>query len=120
METEIEKLKKENEELRKKLSERNSTFTSQLGRRVGSKFFDLTFDVGKAIENAIGQEMMNRLKGNDIYIDHHYSSYGKSGYFIRFSKNEDEKNFKQHMEEIELRKFQESLDNFSWAVNNQG
>lgn len=120
MENEIEKLKKENEELRNKLSERNSTFTEQLGKRVDSKFADLTFRIGEAIRQNVGNDLMHSLRDKLIDIDYDHSSYGKSGYFIRFSKNEDEKNFKQHMEEIELRKFQESLDNFSWAVNNQG
>lgn len=117
---ELEKLKKENDELRKKLESRDIPFNKQLLNRVDSKFTDLSFNIGSAIATSAGQELINSMKNKKLIIDYNYSTYGRSGYFIRLIDDKDMKELKQYMAELELRKFQESLDNFSWAVTNGG
>lgn len=116
---ELEKLKKENDELRKKLESRDIPFNKQLMSRVDSKYFELTFNVGHAIFQSAGSDMINFLKNKELFIDYMHSSYGRSGYYIKLINDKDVKVVKQYMAELELRKFQESLDNFSWAVQNQ-
>jgi hypothetical protein len=120
LKTELDKLKKENYELRKKLESRDVPFNKQLNSRVDTKFFDLTFNVGAAIASSAGQELISALKNKKIIINYQHNTYGKSGYYINILDDKDVKSVKDYIAELELKKFQESLDNFSWAVNNQG
>lgn len=116
----IEQLKKENEALKRKLNDRDIPFNKNLLSRVDSKFLDMSFNVGQAIINSIDQDLRNKILNSKIIVNYESSRYGRSGYYIRFYESKDENAFKDFMSELELKKFQESLDNFSWAVQNQG
>lgn len=117
---ELEELKKENLVLRKALESRESTFNKQLEKRVNEKFYDLSFIIGEAIASVADRDLVNQLKNKVFHLEYSHSTYGKSGYFIRFQKKEEEKELKLFMEEMELKKFQESVDAFSWVVSRNG
>lgn len=116
----LDTLKKENQKLKKALESRDIPFNKQLLYRVDSKFYDLSYNIGAAIASAASQDLIQQLKHKKFILDYESSSYGKSGYFIRFLDHEQEKKFKELLAELELKRFQEALDNFSWAVQNQG
>jgi hypothetical protein len=119
LKTEIENLKKENASLRKRLEKTDFPFDKQLSKRVDSKLHELTFAIGESIAKTAGQNIISCLKNKKIVIDYWHSSYGKGGYYIRFLEEKDVNEIKDYMAELELKKFQESLDNFSWAIQKQ-
>lgn len=116
----IEQLKKENEALKRKLNDRDIPFNKNLLSRVDSKFLDMSFNVGQAIINSVDLNLRNKILNSKITVNYESSRYSRSGYYIRFCESKYENEFKDFMSELELKKFQESLDNFSWAVQNQG
>lgn len=118
----LEQLKKENAELRRQLNSRDIPFNHQLLDKAGRDFYLLSRRVGEAISNSVSRDLIYSLKGKRFYLDYHNNSYGSSdhGYLISFVDKKDEESFINLMAELEMKKFKESLENFSWVLQNQG
>lgn len=119
----LEKILKEKdkqiEELKKRLEARDTSFNKNLQNRVDKIFYDLQKSIGEAIVNSVDQNYKQVFKYHKMYLDFVPCSYGTSFYKVSFVDDKSVKEIKQNIADFEMQKFQESLDNFSWAVNQQ-
>lgn len=114
---EIVELKKEIKELKKKLEDRNPAFNENLLKKTDQEFDRLSTTIGEAIRTTVGQELLYVFKSKQMRLDFDSSRYGSRGWFVCFSKEDDEK-IRSSIADLQMKKFQESLDNFAWAVQN--
>lgn len=103
--------------LKKKLEDRNPAFNGNLLKRSDQKFNDLSKSMGEAIKNAIGQDLVHIVSNKKMHLYFESSMYGSSHWRVWFNA-EDEKKIKDRIADLEMERFQQSLDNFSWAINN--
>lgn len=119
----LEKILKEKdkqiEELKKRLEARDTSFNKNLQNRVDKIFYALQKSIGEAIVNSVDQNYKQVFKYHKMYLDFESCSYGTSFYKVSFVDDKSVKEIKQNIADFEMQKFQESLDNFSWAVNQQ-
>lgn len=115
---------KEQEELikslKQKLEKRDTAFTKNLNRKAFNLLTKMKADIGVAVKNAVGDQAFNELQGKTFRVWSNYSSYGGTSYGVTFEKNESDKDLIQFFENKQMAEFQSSLDNFAWAVQNQG
>lgn len=120
--SELENKIKEQEEiikeLRKKLEDRNPAFNGNLLKRVDALAYELTKKIGDAIVGVLTPDLIHTIKYKKMYLDYDSGAYSRGHWIVRFINNESEKQFKDALADYEMKKFQESLDNFSWAVTN--
>lgn len=109
---------KEIEKLKIKLNERNNAFNKQLLNRTDNKFYELRKKIGEILEQYLDKDLLQTLENREFYIKKEYY-YAANARWIAEFKIDDEKRIKDQIADIEMKKFQESLDNFAWAVNNQ-
>lgn len=114
----IKDQKNEIEELKKKLANRNTSFNKNLIDRSYSELRRLEYNIGEAIKNAIGQDLIHAFKYKKMQLDYETSLYSKGVWKVSFS-SEDENKIRNEIADFQMKKFQESLDNFAWAINNQ-
>lgn len=114
----IKDQQKEIEALKKKLEDRNPAFNGNLLRQANIRFFELQESVGKSIQQTVGNDLLHILKYKRMFLDLDTSSYGGRGWIVSFD-SKDENEIKGKIADIEMRKFQETLDNYAWAVNNK-
>lgn len=114
----VKSQKLEIDELRKKIEDRNPAFNGNLLRRVDSQLFELQKSIGAAIAAAVGQDLVYAFKDKKLQLSYVSSSYDRSYWHVTIDKS-DSKEISDKIANLEMKKFQESLDNFSWAVNQQ-
>lgn len=115
----IEK-QKEIDSLKKKLSDRNPAFNGNLIKRSEQKFNELCESAGKAIHQNLGLEYSSAFKNKNFYLNYETGIYSGRGWVISVCDEKDRKEIADKIADIEMKKFQESIDNFAWAVQNQG
>lgn len=120
LENALKEKDKQIEELKKRLEARDTAFNKNLQNRVDNIFYGLQKSIGEAIVNSVDQNYKQVFKYHKMYLDFESYSYGTSFWKVSFVEDKSIKEIKQHIADIEMKKFQESLDNFSWAVNQQG
>lgn len=125
MSEETDQLKKELKEkeaqikaLEEKLRDRNPAFNAKLLERGESRLGEIKNNLGKTIFNHLGPELFRQFEHKPFYVESCSSLYMPTEYIVRLPDNKHEENLKRWLEEQELNKFMESLDNFAWAVNN--
>ena len=115
LQKENEKLKSEISDLKSKLEQMNPSFSNHLQGKVNMKYKELCEALGEAIQ------MVNfgvDIQGMKM---HFYSEGGRSyngfkqTYHVDFEQN-DKGIILKKLSENEMRNFQASLDNLSWAL----
>lgn len=119
LEQQLKEKQKEIDELKKKLEDRNPAFNGNLLIKSDNTFKELCRSIGKAINQCLGQEYTHMFKGKSIRFEYE-STFGGSGGWTIYLDNKSEDEIKNKIANVELRKFQDSLDNFAWAVENIG
>lgn len=125
--SDLDNLKKENnslkielQELKAKLSSRNSAFDRNLERRVTNRYNELLNDIDRGIVSQLGDNKSifdgKTMRFYSVRGDS-YNGY-KTEYHITIQNGESDK-IKEKLYELELKGFQDSLDNFAWAVENK-
>lgn len=110
---------KEIADLKKRLEARNTSFEKNLQWRADAKLHELEKSIGQAIVSTVGNDLAYAFKHSKFRLDYESSLYGKGGWRIVFLDEKERKDVSQKIADFEMKRFQESLDNFSWAVNNQ-
>jgi hypothetical protein len=118
MEQKIKDLEKQVKDLQKKLEDRNPAFNGNLLRKSDEQFTQLQMKIGTAIQQAVGQDLVHVFKDKRMVLDFDSSTYGGKGWSVYFIEDADNKSIKDSLANLQMKKFQESLDNFAWAVNN--
>lgn len=119
LEQQLKEKQDEINELKRKLEDRNPAFNGNLLRKTDQEFRRLSVAIGESIKNVVGQELVHAFKQVPMRLDYQSYSYATSGNWVVFFSAKDEEKIKQDIADNQMKKFQESLDNFSWAVNNQ-
>ena len=119
LEQQLKEKQKEIDDLKKKLEDRNPAFNGNLLMRSDKKYKELCDLIGKTINQCLGQEYTHIFIKKNMVLNYESSPFTGRGWTV-WLKDEDMKKCKSDIADIEMKKFQESLDNFSWAVNNQG
>lgn len=118
---EVQRLKEENQALKKKLDEKsNGTFNKNLRNKSENILRECKLEIARAIGNVLkNYNLYSEFDGIEMTfaIEHGYS-YDKRPETIAM-KNEENKKMVDIIERREFEKFQASLDNFSWAVKEQ-
>lgn len=118
---ENEILKKQLSDLKKKLDDRNPAFNGNLLSQADKEYSRLQKAIGQAIFNAAGPDATGIFKNKSMIFDYDSSiflSSSRGGWVVYFNDKET-KEIKDKLADLQMKKFQESLDNFAWAVNNQ-
>lgn len=118
LKTENMELKKKIEDLEKRLNDRNPAFNKNLLSRVDSEFEKMREVIGKSIAAVVDKRLLRKFEHKPMRIYLETNSYSDPKWKISF-EDKDGKEIKNELANIELRNFQESLDNFSWAVSQQ-
>lgn len=117
---ENEILKKQLSDLKKKLEDRNPAFNGNLLEQADREYSRLQQAIGQAIYNTVGQDATGIFKNKSMIFDYDSSGFLSSsrGWVVYFNDKET-KEIKDKLADLQMKKFQESLDNFAWAVNNR-
>ena len=114
LELELKRKQKEIDDLKAKLNNRSPGFNKNLLNRVDDRFNDFCSAIGLAIKNTAGNE--SHLFAGRKFILHNVDyTYGGSRWVVSFDEK-DAQAIKDSLTDVEMRKFQESLDNFAWAL----
>lgn len=105
-------------ELKKKLSDRSQAFNGNLLSRADQKYNQICKNLGESIVNTLGQDYVHTFIHLKIALKNQSGFYGGGGWIVYLSE-EDRKKVTDLIADVEMKKFQESLDNFSWAVQNR-
>lgn len=119
LEDQLKEKQKEIDELRKKLADRNPAFNGNLLKRADRKFNELCTAVGKSMQQTLGQEYTYAFKSICFKLEYDSGCSTNRGWVVYVLNGEDRKKIVDNIADIEMKKFQESMDNFSWAVKNQ-
>lgn len=111
---ELKRKQKEIQELKEKLNNRSPGFNKNLLNRVDKRFDDLCSAIGQAIKNTTSNDSP-LFTGRKFTIHCDDYSYNGSKWVVRFDEK-DAQAIKDSLTDVEMRKFQESLDNFAWAL----
>lgn len=120
LEQQLKEKQKEIDELKKKLSDRTPAFNGNLIKRSEQKFDELCQAAGRSMQQSLGQDYIYVFKNKKFCLDFDSRPYSDKGWVINVCDEKDRKEIADKIVDVEMRKFQESLDNFAWAVNNQG
>lgn len=119
LEHQLAEKQKEIDQLKKKLADRNPAFNGNLIKRSEQKFDELCQAVGKSMQQALGQDYTYAFKNKKFVLDYDSGfSLGK-GWVIYIFDEKDRKEIADKIADVEMKKFQDSMDNFAWAVQNQ-
>lgn len=119
LENQLKEKQKEIDELRKKLADRNPAFNGNLLKRADRKFDELCTAVGKSMQQTLGQEYAYAFKNICFKLEYDSGFSSGKGWVVQITDEKDRKKITDNIADIEMKKFQDSLDNFSWAVKNQ-
>ena len=120
-EEQIEHLKNQVKDLKQKLEQKSPVFADNLNRKAKTEYNRLCEAMGEAIHKAVGRDLVHLFKSRKFVLgyDSDYSGTGR-GWVVYIQEKNDTDKIIEGLEQIEMRKFQESLDNFAWAVKNGG
>mgnify|MGYP000850450280 CR=1 FL=1 len=114
LELELKRKQKEINDLKAKLNNRSPGFNKNLLNRIDKRFDDLCSAIGQAIKNTTGNES-HLFSGRKLTFYYDSDSYSGSKWTVGFDEK-DTQMIKDGLADVEMRKFQESLDNFAWAL----
>lgn len=120
LEQQLKEKQIEIDQLKKKLADRNPAFNGNLIKRSEQKLDELCQTVGKLIQQALGQDYTYAFKNKKFTLDYDSGFSSGKGWVIYICDEKDRKDIADKIADQEMKKFQESIDNFAWAVQNQG
>lgn len=106
-------------ELKRKLSDRNPAFNGNLLRKADQAFNEITYAIGSSIHNCLDRELVNAFSNIPMIFRYESSYVGTGKYVVHIDKAHAEA-IKDKIADWQMSKFQSSLDNFAWAVQNHG
>lgn len=119
LEDQLKEKQKEIDELRKKLADRSPAFNGNLLKKADQKYDELCLSLGKAIQQCLGQDYTYIFKNNLMRLDYDSGFSSGKGWVVQIPDEKDRKKIVDQLASHEMKKFQESMDNFAWAVKNQ-